>query len=338
MNKVEEFEKIILSKIENGELTHASIFTHDYPDPDAIGAALGIQWLLNKHFGIPSTIYYGGEISHKQNQTLINILNVQMKTKDEYKSPGFTIYVDCKPGRESDNIKKCNICIDHHKGNDSDCEFIQNDSVGSCCTIISEYIKHFDLKFDDDIDENVATALFFGIYSDTNELMSESVTDRDFIACQDLSPHIERSKLCKIVEYTIPEYVFESERIISQSGNYIAQNLFFAGFAGVISKMKRDVLPMLADKMVRRENIETSIVFALIDDHLESSVRSRNPSVEVSSLCHKLFGKVYSGGKYGAGGAKVPIGIFSSEDYRDEVAVLLKNIVFKKIQEVAEGN
>lgn len=338
MTKVEEFEKNILSKIDKDGEVNVAIMTHDYPDPDAIGSALGMQWILNKKFLMPSTIYYGGEISHKQNQTMINILNIQMKPKEDYKNQDFIIYVDCKPGRETDNIKKCNICIDHHKGNDVDCEFIQNELVGSCCTLICEYIKHFELNFEDDIDENVATALFFGIYSDTNELTSESVTNRDFLACQQLSSHIERNKLHKIVEYTIPEYVFECEQFISQKENFIIQNSFFAGFVGGLSKMKRDVLPILADKMVRRENIETSIIFSVIDNHLEASVRSRNPSVEVSSLCHKLFGKNYSGGKYGAGGANVPLGIFGSEIYESAVADLLKNIIFQKIQDIAKGN
>ncbi len=52
------------------------IMTHDTPDPDALGAAFGMQWLLKKKFDVSSSIFYGGEISHPQNKTMVNTLNL----------------------------------------------------------------------------------------------------------------------------------------------------------------------------------------------------------------------------------------------------------------------
>lgn len=53
MTKLEELLKQINRK-------HVYIQTHNFPDPDAIASALGIQELL-KHNGISSTICYKGK-------------------------------------------------------------------------------------------------------------------------------------------------------------------------------------------------------------------------------------------------------------------------------------
>ena len=63
-----------------------AIFTQDNPDPDAIGSAHGLAWLIKKlNSSVSTTIFYGGEISHPQNRTLVNLLNISMKKVDSQK-------------------------------------------------------------------------------------------------------------------------------------------------------------------------------------------------------------------------------------------------------------
>ena len=57
--------------LEEDKEKEINICIHDTPDPDAVGAALGLQFILKNH-DIISNIYYRGEISHPQNKTIMN--------------------------------------------------------------------------------------------------------------------------------------------------------------------------------------------------------------------------------------------------------------------------
>jgi len=63
-------------KIDNEEKV-IRIHTHVNPDPDAIGSAMGIQLIL-KDAGLDSVVCYSGEVSHPQNKTILNVLDISM--------------------------------------------------------------------------------------------------------------------------------------------------------------------------------------------------------------------------------------------------------------------
>jgi hypothetical protein len=103
---------------------------------------------------------------------------------------------------------------------------------------------------------------------------------------------------------------------------------------------------MLADKMLRREGIETSVVIAVVGDVVDASVRSTNASLNVDQFCKKVFTKEFSGGKLGSGGTKSPLGVCGFEvdgkalpdDVRSHLWNGIKEGLFYKILHVASGN
>jgi nanoRNase/pAp phosphatase (c-di-AMP/oligoRNAs hydrolase) len=52
---------------------------HDAPDPDAIGSALGLAWIIKKLTGVKCEIFHGGPISHPENKSLVNVLSLAFK-------------------------------------------------------------------------------------------------------------------------------------------------------------------------------------------------------------------------------------------------------------------
>jgi len=76
-----------------------NVIMHNVPDPDAMGSAIGVQFLLRK-LGKDSQIYYGGEISHPQNKTLVNVLDAVLNKTDK-DVEGINICVD---GTEKNSI------------------------------------------------------------------------------------------------------------------------------------------------------------------------------------------------------------------------------------------
>lgn len=320
-----------------------AIFMHKVPDPDSMAAAWGFSWILQKKYGYVSQIFYDGEVSHPQNRTFHNLLGVPLVDVSEYKEEEFDLRIIVDATTKNSQIKNPTVIIDHHRvDHDSEVEFFYVEPVGAASTLIWEFAREMGITPEDEWDESVATALFFGIRVDTQELTTENTTDRDFKATQELVHHINRKKLSEIINYPLPKYYFELEQILGHEGNSSIQGSVFVGTVGVISAARRDSLPMLADKIVRMDGIETVVMFAAIGENLEASIRSLNSAFDVNAFCHKVFGRDYSGGKLGMGGATVPMGLGSvtgvPEDLQEKIWQSIKEKVFYKVLHVASEN
>jgi nanoRNase/pAp phosphatase (c-di-AMP/oligoRNAs hydrolase) len=81
---------IDISKFRNiiSNIKKANIFTHPFPDPDAIGSMMGMKWIFSK-LGIESELFYFGGISHPQNKSMVNLLDLELTQSDNY------AYRDC---------------------------------------------------------------------------------------------------------------------------------------------------------------------------------------------------------------------------------------------------
>lgn len=324
-----------------------AILTHNTPDPDSMGAAMGIQWLMGKKFGLDSDILYCGDISHPQNKTMVNILDLQLKPFDEIdiKSYKYKIVVDAT--EKNCPTSEVDVVIDHHRV-PSEAKVSIIEPLGAASTIVCNIINDIGVTFDDESDGDVATALFMGIRVDTSELISETTTGKDFDAFKFLSNYVNRKKIASIINYPLPSYFFELERELNKQdseGNFVNQKIdgsCLIGCIGIISQAKRDSIPMLADKMVRIEGIETSVVFGVVGNKVVVSIRSQNSSLDVNAFAQSVFGKAYSGGKLGYAGASVPLGIFDVTGLPDNIKSMMwesiKEAIFYKVLHVVTGN
>jgi len=327
-----------------------AIFTHLTPDPDAIGSAIGLRWFLKKNYGIQSDVFYGGEISHPQNKTMLNVLSISLGKLDEYKTEmaganpyNKVILVDCT--EKNSGIEKVDAIIDHHrtKIKVEDYEYVNKEDVGSCCSIVWKIINDNDVEFDgSDEDKIVATAMLMGIKTDTNDLLSENTAELDNVAYQNLARNADISKISAILNYPLPKYLFDLELEALRPDNGKQVHSAFLTFLGILSPAKRDSLPILADKLIRIEGTSTSIIFCIIDDHIEASVRSKDVSLDVDAFCKKLFGKEFAGGKYGAGGARIPMGFFGlinePEEVQKAISEAVRVKIISKIEKEITGN
>lgn len=308
-----------------------AIFTQDNPDPDAIGSAFGLSYLIKRtEPSLSVTVYYGATISHPQNRTLVNLLNLPLKRVDssaEYDEYALKIFVDVassgKKNLQSAFIKP-DIIIDHHE-DDPEGDFILKDirPVGATCTIICDYLLKagYDLSTESEDDVKVATALFFGIENDTSNLVSENTRQLDIECFLYLLKRADINQIVSIRNYPIPRYFFELEETANKNkaieGSVLVTGLEF------LKPERRDGLPYISDKFVRMEGIETVVVFGIIDDCLAASLRTTNKSISLNSLCHSIFGEEYSGAKSGAGGARVPLGLIAPKNAADNVRQLV---------------
>lgn len=322
---------------------HVAIVAHENPDPDALGAAVGMEKLIHDWFPEAKvTKIYSGEISHAQNKTMMNVLGIELVSLKSIESledfADYYICVDatpdrCFPGMQS---PKCLLVVDHHR-NDTKMAFHKDiRSTGATSSIVWEYLHESDIHLDqtNENDAKIATALLVGIKTDTSDLVTENVTELDFEAFRGLLESVNRKALSQITNYQIPTYHFELRSRLDKEDNVRVKNGVFIGGLGIIPTSKRDALPIMAEERARSEGVETAFIFAIIEGRIDVSVRSVSTSVEINGLCQKLFG-AQAGGKQGSGAARIPMGFMdvedSSEDVRDIIWAGVKAKMFETI-------
>ena len=166
MTKLQELLKQINRK-------HVYIQTHNFPDPDAIASALGIQELL-KHNGISSTICYKGKIDRYSTDKLRELMEIELLNVEDLSTiltdEDEVILVDAQKGNSNivditgDEI----ICIDHHPENEKFPYRFKDirPEVGACATIVAQYFFENNIP----MDRRIATTLTYGVRIDTNNL------------------------------------------------------------------------------------------------------------------------------------------------------------------------
>ena len=179
-----------------------AILTHPSPDPDCLGAALGMSALLQIHYGLSSKIYHKGEVSHPQNKCMKNVLRIHLNYASDfdYKNHKVIIVLDAnleRTGLKTEQFNKASICIDHHESNHDDCfDYADVRINGSTCSIIWEYLKAHNIDLGGYPD--VATAMVLGIKIDTLDFTSPDTSELDMEAFRALLPHANKESLAKV--------------------------------------------------------------------------------------------------------------------------------------------
>ncbi|HID32643.1 MAG TPA: hypothetical protein EYP24_04630, partial [bacterium (Candidatus Stahlbacteria)] len=174
------------------------IVTHNNPDPDALGSAFALS-VLAKNLKVRSNIFYGGFISRPENKRMVALLKIRPLLKKRVQSRDYqaVAFVDCQAAGRNHPLPEYEgaIEIDHHprirrrKGLIS----IVESGVGATATLLFEIL----MKMKVPISSPVATGLFYGIKTDTDNL-SRGTTNRDIEAYSHLFSTIDKRKLALI--------------------------------------------------------------------------------------------------------------------------------------------
>ncbi len=139
------------------------------PDPDAIAAALGVAALW-RTLGVVPVLRHTGEVTRYQNRLLINWLRTPIERlgEDELAQADAVAVVDAQPGFWREHPPRADAVIDHHPPReDTAARFIDvRTGYGATSTKVAEYLLDAEVP----IDRRLATALIYGIITDTNDL------------------------------------------------------------------------------------------------------------------------------------------------------------------------
>lgn len=189
------------------------ILPHNDPDPDAIGSALGLSHLLAEKFQLESGISYKGFIGRAENRALVKYLGEPLfkLQKGGIQSGEAVALVDTQPGAGNNPLPEGftpAIVIDHHSlaaGTGSALYADVRPELGATSTILVEYLKEAEIE----LPAHLATALFYGIKSDTKGL-SRNAKPGDVSAYFYLQSRIDVNALAGIEQAQVPLDYFKS--------------------------------------------------------------------------------------------------------------------------------
>ncbi len=280
------------------------IQTHNFPDPDAIASAFGLQGLL-AHCGIPSTLCYEGRIDKLSASKMLDAFHIQMipyeALRGTMRPEDYIICVDAQKlsGNITDFIGDEVACIDHHPVF-APIEYRYRDirQTGACATIIAGYYR--DLGLTPSLD--TATALLHGLKMDTLQF-TRGVTEADIKMFQYLFRLCDQEKLARLERNNM-----EFADLKAYGAAISSIEIYDAtGFSYVPFSCPDALIAILADFILSLEEVDVAIVFSLREDGMKFSVRSELPSVHAGRLIREALRDTGSGGGHAAmAGGMIP--------------------------------
>jgi nanoRNase/pAp phosphatase (c-di-AMP/oligoRNAs hydrolase) len=252
------------------------VLTHNNPDPDSLGGAVGLQELAQKACGVDSVLAITGKILRAENQAMVRELAIEMVRLDELTLSDFdcVALVDTQPGFGHTFVPKgmqVDIVIDHHvcaeaQTSQSGALFVDvRTEAGATSSIVGGHLMAVGVQ----PSSRTATALAYGIRTDTADL-SRNVTELDLKVFEYLSPHIDRKKLAAITSPRLPVAYFQTLReALSKVRLYDGVTLCSLG-----RTQSAEMVAEVADLLLRMEGVKAVFCGGLVDQGYYISVRT----------------------------------------------------------------
>lgn len=319
--------KKLLAAIEH---EHVYIQTHNFPDPDAIASAYGLQQLL-RHFNISATICYKGKIEryntnyimHQLGITLQNVVDIDslLQVDDE------VLLVDVQ--KFNANVVDIRgeeiVSIDHHP------TFIPatyrfsdiRPDVGSCAAIIASYFFENDIP----MDSKTALILTFGIRSDTAKL-SRGVSQLDLDMLCKMFPYCDKD-----VIYYLENSVLEQDDLMAYAKaiESIQQPEKGIAFAYAGEECHEALIALVADFILSMADVEFAVVYSHKQEGLKYSVRCSSGLDAGQITAKALLGLGSGGGHPVMAGGFVPF--TGTEQQQKELVDAIEENFLKEIAE-----
>lgn len=268
------------------------IQVHDNPDADAVGSGFALyKYFLGR--GKDVRLVYGGRnvITKSNMKLLLSELNIPLQYVQELSAPELLLTVDCQYGEG--NVQRFdaqNIAmIDHHatgRASDDMCEIRSH--LVSCATICYSMLNA--AGFDVNRDPDIATALYYGLYMDSNQLSEIShPLDRDMIDFLEYDKGFVTR--LKYANFSISE--LETAGIAITHNNYIEKYR-----AAIVCSEPCDpnILGVISDFVIQVDSIDACVVYNECQGGYKLSVRSCALDVAANELADFVSRGIGNGG------------------------------------------
>jgi len=300
------------------------ILMHPNPDPDAMSCALAAAAIAESR-DTNASVYYPGQIRHHENRALETLLESEFEIEISFEQidtadkivEDAVVLVDHNEARSFPNAGTINpiAVVDHHPGDGTGRSFTDvREEYGSCATIFAEYIEELGWRVADPDEEpedktilqsGIATALVYGILSDTSRLTS-GVTGAEFEAMRFLSTGIDEAILDRIAN---PDMDAESLEIKARAiTGRTVDSPFAISDVGTVSNL--DAIPQAADELRQLEGISAVVVMGDRGGTIRLAGRSSDDRVHMGKVLSTVADEIpmaEAGGHARMGGGTILI-------------------------------
>lgn len=282
------------------------IQAHDFPDPDAVGAAYGLQKLLSA-LGVKAGIVFNGKVDKLGVRKMTDLLGIDMldysECKSEMSESDAVVLVDCQKngGNVLDITGDEIVCIDHHPASTdlSRYAITYHRVTGSCCTLVSELYREAGIA----PGPKAAAGLLFGLKSDTADF-SRGVTIADVEAYGYLFQYADKEIMAELEKNAIE---FSDLRAYGEAIKNV-QVYGRAGFAGLDFPCPDALIALVADFLLDIEEIDVAVVWSWREGGAKFSIRSEDRNVDAGVLAREALKDLGNGGGHaGMAGGFVPM-------------------------------
>lgn len=245
------------------------ILTQTEPDPDAIGSAFAVRVLLDRNERSAPIVSLGTS-RRPETRRMLELLDLQVieVTEAELKAFDHVVAVDVQPSMLCGADAHLAV-IDHHPRQDDfpEPDFLDiRPEFGACATMLTEYLR----AARGDVGERLATALLYGIRTDT-ALLTRGCTRADVEAYAWLQ---ERADLALLSKIDRPAYPRDS---LSSVGRALDQAQLREELAvlwlGAVRKNRAHLMPELADLALNIEGVRWVVAAGVVERALVMNIR-----------------------------------------------------------------
>ncbi len=268
-----------------------AILLQDDPDPDAMSSAIALRALLGRN-KLTTPIFSFTPVTRPENKTMTHLLEIEIAPADTEELDAFdrVAMVDVQPPYFNGRLRHADIVIDHHPGyapNSAAFQDVRPD-YGATATIMTEYL----VAANERISERLATALLYGIRSDTL-MLKRKVTDADMQAFTHLYPYANYSLLRQIDRPELPTHF---ARVLARVMRRFEVRKQIALIH--LGRVERDdLIVQMADFCLQFEGVEWTVVSGKLGNTLVIAVRNHGIGREnAGEVVRRLFGDIGSAG------------------------------------------
>ncbi|MDD5936061.1 MAG: DHH family phosphoesterase [Clostridiales bacterium] len=279
------------------------IQTHNFPDPDAMASAYGLQEFLKQH-GVEASLCYDGLIDKLSTKRMITTFDMNIQQKElltDMTESDYIVTVDSQKynANLTDLIGDEVACIDHHP-TVIDCEYLYKDvrMTGACASIIASYFYETNTP----LNPVVAAALAYGIKMDTADFTRQTTPlDIDMFAFVYKQADVKRlnSMYTNVMEFDDLKAYAAAIENIKVYGT--------VGFSYMPFDCPDGLIATVSDFILALDVVDVSIIYSLRKDGIKFSVRSEIAEVDAGKLISRsLQGYGNGGGHHAMAGGFIP--------------------------------
>jgi nanoRNase/pAp phosphatase (c-di-AMP/oligoRNAs hydrolase) len=313
------------------ELSPLLILTHDFPDPDALASAYGLQHLTQTAFGIQSRIAYGGEVGRTENKTMVRLLRIPIRRfrRSWLKEFAAVALVDTQPAFENNPYplnRRASMVIDQHGSvTPPEADFVIIDpECGATCVIIAQAL----LAHGEPIPARLATALAYGILTDTLDLYRAQRPD----VVQTYLDVLQTADMRTLARIQNPT---RSRRFFATLGKGITEALLYrkllVSHLGAVETP--DLVSQVAEFLLAYERISWCLTTGRYRGRLYASLRSVRVDAEAGEVLRGCFVNPCEAGGHGPiAGGSFRVGVEATDEMWQEREQTLQARLLKRLR------